>query len=302
MLLLLVLIVATLLRQHFSPYAMELASSEFMPRGLELVLSGVLLFATAVTTNRMAVRIGLFNDFCALPLSLYAVVGCGIYLSPDALAVASAAFAVALGVLLLLGTLHTSNNKEMPLFCGVLFGVALLCYPPSLTFAAVLVVAAWVVPLNPRQLLAATAGYLLPVVAASYVSWYCGADIGAVVTGIAEQLTLADRAFNFEVLPVGAITVAVLVAVLVGAAALYLHLRRGSMLSDTRKGVMLLYAVLAAALAAALLPSADVGFLALAAIPVAVIVAALLNRIDNGSADILYILLMVVMLLHLFIE
>ena len=65
---------------------------------------------------------------------------------------------------------------------------------------------------------------------------------------------------------------------------------------------MLLYAVLAAALAAALLPSADVGFLALAAIPVAVIVAALLNRIDNGSADILYILLMVVMLLHLFIE
>ncbi len=302
MFLLIVVVAVSLLRLRLSPFAMELSSSEFMPQMWEAIAAGIAIFATAIVTNRLAVRIELFNDFCALPLSLVAIIGCGIFISPNTLAVASAVLLSTWGLLLLLGTLRANNNKELPLYGGMLFGTALLCYPPAVVMAAVLPLIAWIVPLNPRQSVAMLVGYLLPTLTASYVAWYCGNDFAEFYATLYAQIVTPANAFRFEPMPYGALTLGgvVMCSALWAVAHFAIHQHR--VLADVRKGVLALSLVAIASLAMAFVPSADVGFIAFAAVPMSILIAMLLHNLSDGKANILYLLLWVLMLLHLFLE
>lgn len=302
MFLLLVILTVTLLRLSLSPYAMEIASSEFMPQVWEALLSGVLLFVTAVITNRIAVRIELFNDFCALPLSLFAVIGCGIFISPHTLSVSSALLLSTWGLLLILRTLRENNNKELPLFGGILFGTALLCYPPAVMLAAILPLAAWIVPLNPRQSFVMYVGYLLPTLAASYVAWYCGNDLTTLCVSLYEQIITPANALILNPIPYGALALGGVVAVATLLAVVHLIAHRSGMLANVRKGVMILCTSCIASLAMVFVPSVDIGFIAFAAVPMSILIASLLNNMEDAKANILYLLVMLLTAIHLFLE
>ena len=68
--LLLLTIGATVARLHYNPFAAETAVSPFMPQLWQQIASGILLFVTAILTNRITVKTGILRGFSTLPVTL----------------------------------------------------------------------------------------------------------------------------------------------------------------------------------------------------------------------------------------
>ena len=77
--LLVAILVAAAIRYATAPFEMELADSPFPGRTISLVLAMFLFLCCGIVEGKMFPRSGLSNSYCTLPMPLYGVLACGLF-------------------------------------------------------------------------------------------------------------------------------------------------------------------------------------------------------------------------------
>lgn len=298
--LLLTTILLCTVRVYLNPFAIEVAESEFMPRWWDALLSGLMLFVAAIIINRTTVKIGLFGGFSALPVSVFGFLSCGVLISPNMLTATATALVMAFGVLFLLRSMQFVGEKES-LFTGALmFGLLPIIYPPAITFALIIPIAMFIAPLNLRQAIIITTGYLLPILGASYLNWYLGGDITDLTISIWEHLFAPSATFSFESLPIVTMAiVAVIIPLLLYGTMLGIY-SRYAMLVPVRKTMQIAIWLLIIGIATLLfVPGCGITIIPTIAVPATVIASFALDRMEGKWANWFYIAIVVLILIHL---
>lgn len=295
-------IVTSFVRLSCAPFDFELAEYGYLPEWWESSLSAVLLLATALIIGRTTVKSGAFPSFCTLPISLFALVACGVYLSPESLTSSSVALLTAFGVMSLLNTLADFGNREKLFFASLCFGTAAVVYPPCVVMFALLPVAIATFPLNLRQSVVAVVGWLLPFATLSYVVWYMGYDIDAFAQHLWHRIITSRGEFSLVPFPYAATVVAaLLVSVLLMGIVVVQRARYTSLVSPRKfmEMELLLSFLTVAALA---LPGCGVAMLPVIGVPMSVVAAYTLDNMWSRAGSILYWLLLVGVFAHIFLN
>lgn len=298
--LLIVTIAAGIVRLHLNPFAPEIAESQFMPQLWVAIISALLLFLSAVLINRAVVKSGIFSGFSTLPVTLFGFISCGILLSPNMLTAAVIAFITALSTMFLMRSMQHLYDKEA-LFCGMLFlGVLPIIYPPCVTFVAALLVVIFVAPLSFRQIVIATTGYILPFAGASYLNWYLGGEITDVAVNLWQSLIVAAPKIALEPLPLLTAAIALVLLLITIYGIMIGTYNRYTMLVPARKAVQFsIWMLIVGVTTLFALPGCGITIIPAIAVPITVVCAFAIDRMETKWANLFYIVLVVLILLHL---
>ena len=297
--LLLTTILLCSVRVYINPFDIELAESEFMPRWWSALLSGLMLFVAAIIINRTTVKIGLFGGFSALPVSIFGFLSCGVLVSPNMVTAAATALVLSFGILFLLRSIQTVGEKEA-LFTGALMlGILPIIYPPTAAFALILPIVMITAPLNIRQAIIITAGYLLPVLGASYLNWYLGGEISGLVISIWKQLFTPSAIEIADVPVVVWIIVAVTIPLLLYGIMQGVY-NRYAMLVPIRKSIQIAIWMFIVGIAALLfVPGCGITIIPAVAAPATIIASFALDKMEGKWANWFYIAIIVLVVVHL---
>lgn len=297
--LLLITIVVSILRLYLNPFEAELAECAYLPLWWQSILAGIMLFVAAIIVNRAAVKVGLFGGFSSLPVSLFGFISCTILLSPNLLTAATASLLTAAGAMFLIRSLQFMNDKES-LFTGcLLLGFSAVVYHPSIVLAAIIPISIFIFPLSVRRIIIAITGYLLPLLGASYLSWYMGGEITDLALHIYDSLNDGIIEFSVSPLPIftlaiGAIIIFVLIyGIMVGT------FHRYSLLVPVRKTVQMMLWMLIISASSLLLGGNGVTMIPTITVPAAIIAAFAFDRMTPRWANAIYITLVVLIIIHL---
>lgn len=298
--LLLTTILLCTIRVYINPFEIEVAESEFMPRIWGALLSGLMFFVAAIVINRTTVKIGLFGGFSALPVSIFGFFACGILLSPNMVTAAATALMLSLALLFLLRSIQFVGEKEA-LFTGALMlGVLPIIYPPTITFVLILPIVMFIAPLNIRQAIIITTGYLLPILGASYLNWYLGGDISGLVVSIWEQLFSTSGVMSLENIPILAIALVVTIIPLLLYGIMQGVYNRYSMLVPVRKSIQISIWLLIIGIATLIfIPGCGITILPTIAVPATIIASFALDKMDSKWANWFYLAIVAFVVIHL---
>ena len=302
-LLLIVVLIAAMLRYCHNPFEIELAQSEFRERTLSLILAAMFLLCGGFIEGKMLPRSGLSNGYCTLPIPLYGVLACGIFVAPNMLATAIASFCFALALYLLMRSLHRAGEKDSVFFAAMLLGAIVPLLPSSVVLVGVIPIAVFTLALSMRQALLLILGYLLPIFGASYILWYRGGEFWDFVRNVVSHLTSShmdmDVVGNFPY--VAAAMVALVVALLV-CGVIYSALRPGKMfmLARVRRSLHLFVWVFVLTISMVFIPACDISACAIIAVPATILLSFVLNLLPDNPSTIAYWLLLLLFVLHLF--
>ena len=298
--LLLLTIGATVARLHYNPFAAETAVSPFMPQLWQQIASGILLFVTAILTNRITVKTGILRGFSTLPVTLFGFIACGILLSPNLLTASLLALLTSIAMLFLLQTLHSIRDKEA-LFTGALFlGMLPIICPPSIFFATTILIIIFVVPLSFRQTIIATTGYLLPIAVASYIHWYLGGNITDIALNVWSEIITPATKIALEPLPiVTALLFIALILTLIYGVMIGTH-NRYAMLVPARKAIQLnIWMLLFGIVALFAIPGCNITIIPSIAISITIISAFAIDRMETKWANWFYLTIVALVIIHL---
>ena len=288
-----------------TPHAMEVAGCVASASWIWSACTVILLAVTGVIVGRTATQSGIFRNFCTLPIPIFGIVACGIFVSPDMYASSVAALCVAVGLSLFIRTLSRPDEKDSVFFGSMLFGIALLLYPPCIVFAALLPFMALISFQSWRKIIIAAIGYLLPFAAVSYIGWYFGGGIGDTADAIAEwfePFRYATAHYHMhERFPVMATAVGAAIALLIIAGSILRRMDSGNTLVKVEKSTHIISAVLVLAAAAFAIPRCTVAILPVVAVPAAILAAATLDRIKVVTSTVIYWIILLLTAVHLFI-
>lgn len=301
-LLLVVILVAAALRSRLAPFAVELANSEYSERVVSLVVSMIILFAAGIVEGKMLPRSGLSKGYCTLPIPIYGILACGLFVAPNIMITAIASFSFAMAIYLLLRSLHHAGEKDSVFFAAMLLGGMVLLYPPCVVLAGVIPIAIFTLALSPRQMLLMAVGYLLPIFGASYIMWYLGGEFLDLSKNIAQALMLS-RMDAIAQIPYAAILIVVAVVAMLLWGAVYAIARPDKMflLTRVRRSLYLFVWVTLLSATILLFPSCDLSAAAIIAVPLTILLCFVLNLLPNNHATIAYWVLLGLFVLHLFV-
>lgn len=304
-LLLLLTVVAEHLRMmSATPYAMEVVGCVSSPSWGKSAATIIILVITGILVGRAATKSGIFRTFCTLPIPIFGVVACGIFVSPDMYASSAAAMFVAVGLSLFISTLSRPDDKNIVFFGSISFGIALLLYPPCVVFAALLPFMALISFQSWRKIAVAAVGYLLPFAAVSYAGWYAGDNILDKAYSVAEWFEPFGYATTHspahEGFPILATAISAIVLSLVIAGAILRRIDRGTTLVKADKSAQVVTAVMILAVSALAIPRCTAAMLPVIAVPTAILTAAALDRIKTQTSTVIYWILLVLTAIHLF--
>lgn len=303
MALLMVVLAATVLRFRFVPFAAEVANSAYFERVVSIVVAALLFFCVGFFETKMLVRSGLNKGYCTLPMPLYGVLACGIFVAPHTLVTALVSLCLSLAIYQLLRSLHSAGERDSVFFASLLLGAMVLLYPPSIIFVLIIPLSIIVLALSFRQFVLMVSGYLLPLFAASYVMWYCGADFWDLSRNIVEALVM-PRMDEMTTIPYVAALMVLMVVVVLLWGLIYSLIRPDKMfmLTRIRRALHLFVWVLFMALAMLFIPACDLSVLAIVAVPATVLLSLALSLLPVNHSTIVYWVLLALCALHLFIE
>ena len=300
--LLVVILIAATLRYSLSPFEVELADSAFRGRTISPVLATFLFLCCGIVEGKMLPRSGLSKGYCTLPMPLYGILACGIFVAPHILAAATASFCFALALHLLLRSLHNADEKDSVFFASMLLGTMVLLSPPTIILVATIPIAVFVLALSLRQAVLMAVGYLLPLLGASYIVWYKGGKIFDFGRNLYSALALPQLS-EVEGTPYLAILlVAAIVAVLLYGV-IYAAIRPDKMflLSRIRRALHLFIWVSLLSLTMILLPGCDLAACAIIAVPTAILLSFVLSILPNNISTIAYWVTLAIFVAHLFV-
>lgn len=297
LLLLITIIVASLLRHDARPFATELsAGAGLTPWGM--AIAAIAILATAFIANRTASSTGIFKEYCTLPLPLYGLVACGIFITADLPIVAITALCVAMSLLLLTRNLTAAADKDSVFFGSMLLGVTALLYPPCIVLVVAIPLSIVLFTLSFRQVVIAIAGWLLPPLMALYAAWY-GDTVDEFVAQY--EALLVERPMT--TIPWGAIAIAAaILVILLGGIFASTAARRQFMIIRTRRATQFFTLMFIGATLPIALPSHPIAMLTIVAVPASLVISMALARMSNTAGAILYWLLLAATLAHLFVE
>ena len=302
-LLLVIVLIASAVRYHLAPFGVEVADSPYRGRVLSLVFAVVLFLFGGFVEGKMLVRSGLNRGYCTLPIPLYGLLACGIFVAPDVLSSAVASVCFAMSLHLFLRSLHSAGEKDSVFFASMLLGAVVLFYPPAIILAGVLVLMIFALSLSLRQALVLVVGYLLPLLTASYVMWYKGDSLWQFWTNLKEAL-VAPQVGAIEGIPYVALAMIVVVAAILiwGVAYSLFRPHKMFLLARVRRALHIFIGVFVISLLMLLLPSCNLTLLPIVAVPTAILLSLALDILPNNHSAIAYWVLLALSVLHLFIE
>lgn len=300
--LLVAILVAAAIRYASAPFEMELADSPFPGRTISLVLAMFLFLCCGIVEGKMFPRSGLSNSYCTLPMPLYGVLACGLFVAPDALATASASFCFAMALHLLLRSLHNAGEKDSVFFASILLGTMVLLSPPTIVLAAALPLAILVLALSLRQAILMVVGYLLPLLGASYIVWYKGGEFFEFGQNLFTTL-LSPQMGAIESVPYLTIALVSLIVAVLLWGAFYAMIRPDKMfmLSRVRRALHLFLWMSLLSLAMLLIPACNLSACAIIAVPVAIMLSFVLGVLPNNHSTIAYWAILALFVAHLFV-
>ncbi len=303
LMLLVAMLIATAVRFSVMPFAFEEANSPFSERTLSIVVAMFLFLCGGFVEGKILPRSGLSKGYCTLPIPLYGVLACGIFLSPHTLATAAVSFCFALAILLMLRSLHSADEKDSLFFASLLLGVMVLLYPPSIVLVLVLPLSVFVLALSLRQFAIMLLGYALPLLAASYVMWYGGSGFWDLSLNIFQSLMM-PRMGDVLTIPYVAIVMVETVVVVLLWGLIYALIRPDKMfmLTRIRRALHLFVWLFVMTLAILFVPACDISVLAIIAVPATILLSLVLGILPNNHSTIAYWVLLALFVLHLFIE
>ena len=268
-------------------------------------VSTACLLATGIIIGRFAMRSGIFNNFCTLPIPLFGIAAVGIFITPETLPASAAAMCIAAAVSMFIRTLSHPDEKNPVFFGSMLLGTAPLLYPPCVVMLALLPFAALVSFQSWRKIVIAAVGALLPFAALSYCVWYAGGRVSEPAEGIARWFVPDVHApsLHADGFPILATAMtAILLALAVAGIILKRSDCKTTLTVKTDRSIQILSATLVLALAAFAVPRCSVALMPVAAVPVSVLAAAALDRIKPEPSTLIYWLLLLLLAAHLFLK
>lgn len=286
-----------------TPHAIETAGCVSPPSWGKSTAAIIALLIAGILVGRTATKSGIFRTFCTLPIPIFGIVACGIFVSPDMFRTSIAAVCVAGGLSSFIRTLSRPDEKDPVFFGSMLFGIAPLLYPPCVVFVALLPFMALVSFQSWRKITISAAGCALPFAAVSYIGWYAGGGILDTAESIAEwfepfRCTPIHPTVR-EGFPIVATAIAAIVAALLIAGAIMRVTDKETTLVKVNKSIHLVSSVLVLSVAAFAVPRCTVAILPVIAVPSAILAASALDRINNETSTVIYWLLLLLTALHL---
>lgn len=300
--LLVVILVATAIRYSLSPFEVELADSQFHGRTISLVLAVLVFLFCGIIEGKILPRSGLSKGYCTLPIPLYGVLACGIFVAPDTLSTATASLCFAMALYLLLRSLHNAGEKDSVFFASMLLGVMVLLSPSCIVLAATIPIAIFVLALSLRQAILMIVGYMLPLLGASYVVWYKGADLFEFGRSLYSALASSQLSASVATPYLAFVIVATIVAILLWGF-VYSIVRPDKMflLARVRRALHLFLWVTLLSIMMLLIPSCNLSVCAIIAVPTTILLSFVFGILPNNLSTMAYWVLLALVLLHLFV-
>lgn len=301
-LLLVAVAVAAVVRYTQAPFEMELADSVSHGGALSMVLATILLIYCGIVEGKMFGRSGLGSAYSTLPMPIYGLLACGVFVAPNLLTAVAASLSFAVALFLLLRSLHNADEKDSVFFASILLGATALFYPPCVVLVAVLPIAIFTLALSLRQSMIMLVGYVLPFLVASYVAWYGGEPILQLGQNLADSL-LVTQMSAIETLPYAAIALvaSVLVVLLWGAIYSIVRPNKAFVLTRVRRALHLFLLVFLLSLTMLLIPACDLSACAIIAVPATILLSHVLGILPNNHSAIAYWTLLALFAAHLFV-
>lgn len=301
-LLLVAILLAAAVRYVLAPYEVELADSEFRGRTISFILAMFLFLCCGIIEGKILPRSGLSKGYCTLPIPLYGVLACGLFVAPDTLSAAAASLCFAEALYLLLRSLHSAGEKDSVFFASMLLGAMVLLLPPSIVLVATIPIAIFTLALSLRQALLMIASYTLPLLGASYIVWYKGGAILDFWQNLYSALMLPQMTDIATIPYLSVVFVAVVVLVLLwGTVYAVVRPDKMFMLSRVRRALYLFLWVSLLSLTMLFLPARNLSVCAVVAVPVAILLSFVLGILPNNHATIAYWAMLLLFVLHLFV-
>ena len=300
--LLAVIVVAAVLRYWFAPFSVEIADSAAHEKAWLVVVSVFLYLLNALLQGKILQRSGLANSQCTLPIPIYGLLACGIYMAPDMAASSIASLCFAAAIYLLLRSLQSIEETDSVFFASILLGATALLYPPCLVLAAVIPIAMVTLALSPRQILLMIVGYATPLFAASYIVWYRGGGFFDVCDRVFSSLALPQM-LAIEGKPYVAITLVAFVAVLTlwGVIRSFVRPTKALVLMRVRRAFYFFLLVTLAVSTIVLIPACDLTACAIIAVPLVILLSFVLDTLPNALSTIAYWTMLILFFVHLFV-
>lgn len=301
-LLLVIIFVTATVRYVVAPFEMELSDCEYRERIISIVLAVFLFLCCGIVEGKMLPRSGLSSGYCTLPMPLYGLLACGVFVAPDMLVTAATSLCFAVALHLLLRSLHSADEKDSVFFAAILLGVTVLLYPPCIVLAGVIPLAVLILALSLRQLSLMVVGYLLPLFGAFYAMWYRGDNFLQFGYNFVEAL-VAPQMGDVTNIPYLSILLTVAVATVLIWGGVYAVVRPDKMfmLSRVRRALHLFLWVSFLSMTMLLLPSCNLSVCAIIAVPVTILLSFVLSLLPNNHSTIAYWVLLALFVLHLFV-
>ena len=303
LMLLVVILVAATIRRAYAPFPIEIADGPNNESASNLIVAALILFIGGFIVGKTAPRSVLHNSQCTLSIPLYGLLSCGIFVAANASIAAIISVCFALSLRLLLRSLHSAGEKDSVFFASILLACIVPLYPPAIVLAALLPLAIFILALSMRQVMLMIVGYLLPLLATSYIYWYMGHDIDYAVRSTLESLS-TPQIGAITTTPYAAIAlIASIVIILIGGlfyAAI--HTEKILRVVRRRRSLLLFVCAILISLTMLIFPACDLTIFALIAAPLATLLAFALDVLPTNLSAIAYWLLLAIFVVHLFVE
>ena len=302
-LLLVAILVAVAVRYVVSPFELEVSDCEYRERIISIVLAIFLFLCGGIVEGKMLPRSGLSSGYCTLPIPLYGVLACGVFIAPNLLATAAASLAFAMAMHLLLRSLHSAEEKDSVFFAAILLGVTTLLYPPCVVLVGVIPLAVFILALSLRQLLLMATGYLLPLFGASYIIWYRGDDFLQFGHNLVDALSVPQIGEIATAPYMSVVLVVAIVAVLIwGGTYAIIRPDKMFMLARVRRALHLFVWVSILSITMLFIPSCSLSACAIISVPITILLSFVLTVLPNNHSTIAYWILLALFVVHLFVE
>lgn len=264
--------------------------------------AGFLLLYAAMTAGRLTVRYNLYTVGTCLAIPLYAIAACGIALSGDFLASATAAALLAVAVKNFCRSFCNGYAFDGLFRASAGLGLLVLVSAGAAPLLLLIPFAVLLFRRTFRESVVALAGLLLPLLALCYINWGAGGDFTAPLLAQRDAFLAGTPLALFRELPVqslamlGAVVLLTLLAVLFFLSDIYAAGTKPRFILFFHLGLFVL------ALAQLCGPAASPALFPLLAIPAAVLLPLLFVRIHRMIALPLWLVLLAAAFTTIFLQ
>lgn len=254
--------------------------------------AGFMLLFTGMCAGRLTARYNLYTVGTCLPIPLYAIAACGIFIGRDYLAGFAASMLLVLATKNYCRSFCNGYGFDAIFRASLYLGLLPLVYAPALPLLLVLPLAVLLFRRTLREAVVAVAGLLLPALTACYVYWGIGEDFTAPLTALYETTIAGAPLRLFTEIPLSA-QVMLGGILLLDVTALFFFLA-DIYAAGTKPRFVLFFniGILATTLLLLGSPAATPEMLALLAVPSAILIPVFFVRIHRAIALPVYLILL----------